>query len=89
MPILEPGVQAEEMIARLGEHLREEGRARSAFGLEIWMRADRHDPEAWAQKADYWRKLGADMIMLRPMYRMFDLRDQIDMLRAFKSAVAA
>jgi len=86
LPIFEPKDDAEALLATLDAHLRSAGRARPAFGLECWIRADRHDPDDWAKRAETYRRLGADMIMLRPMYRMLELDDQIDMLRAFKQA---
>jgi probable F420-dependent oxidoreductase len=87
LPIFEPHHDAEALVGELDRHLAAAGRSRSGFGLECWIRADRHDPDAWAERALAYAKLGADMIMLRPMYRLFDLDDQIDMLRAFKAAV--
>jgi hypothetical protein len=42
------------------------------------------DPARWAAAADGWRRLGADLVMLYPMYRIPDFADQIETLRRFK-----
>ena len=42
------------------------------------------DPQRWAAAADGWRRLGADMVMLYPMYRIPKFEDQIETLRRFK-----
>jgi hypothetical protein len=62
------------------KHNRDPGR----FGVEGWLRMNDADPQRWAAAADGWRKLGADMVMLYPMYRMPKLDDQIETLRRFK-----
>ena len=43
-----------------------------------------NDPQAWGSAADGWRRLGADFVMLYPMWRAPRLDDQIEMLRRFK-----
>ena len=47
------------------------------------------DPQRWAAAADGWRKLGAQMVMLYPMYRIPKFDDQIETLRRFKDVAAA
>jgi hypothetical protein len=42
------------------------------------------DPQAWAAAADGWRRLGADLVMLYPMYRITSVDDHIETLRRFK-----
>ena len=83
MPIMTPEV-AEPKIAMLREHMKAFGRDPASFGLEGWLRFDEVDPEAWAKSALGWKKLGAQMVMLYPMYRMARLDDQIETLRRFK-----
>ncbi|MBM3621469.1 MAG: LLM class F420-dependent oxidoreductase [Alphaproteobacteria bacterium] len=83
MPIMTPEV-AEPKIALLREHMKAFGRDPAGFGLEGWLRFDDADPEAWARSALGWKKLGAQMVMLYPMYRMARFDDQIDTLRRFK-----
>ena len=46
------------------------------------------DPQRWAAAADGWRKLGADMVMLYPMYRLPKFEDQIEILRRFKEVAS-
>jgi len=84
MPIIEPDAEAEAKLALLDEHLAAAGRKRAEFGLEGWLRMNEADPQRWAAAADGWRRLGADMVMLYPMYRMPKFDDQIETLRRFK-----
>ena len=86
MPILAPDELAEAKLALLRAELAAHGRAGEAFGLEAWLRVSEPDPQAWAAAADGWRRLGADMAMLYPMYRMRSFDEQIETLRRFKEA---
>jgi len=60
------------------------GRDPARFGIEGWLRMHDADPQRWAAAADGWRRLGADFVMLYPMYRMPTLEEQIETLRRFK-----
>ena len=84
MPIMAPDAQAERAVAALRQQLTSFGRDAARFGLEAWLRMHDPDPQAWAAAADAWRKLGADMVMLYPMYRIKGVDDHIAMLRRFK-----
>jgi probable F420-dependent oxidoreductase len=84
MPIIEPDAQAEEKLGSLREQLRSFGRDPAKFGIEGWLRTHDADPQRWAVAADGWRRLGADMVMLYPMYRIPSFDDQIETLRRFK-----
>jgi len=86
MPIMAPDEQAEAKLATLRGHLSAFGRDRSAFGLEAWLRMGEPDPQRWAAAADGWRRLGADMAMLYPMYRIASFDAQIETLRRFREA---
>jgi probable F420-dependent oxidoreductase len=83
MPILAPE-QAEPKLAVLREHLKSFGRDPAGFGLEGWLRMNEPDPELWAVAAQGWKRLGAEMVMLYPMYRMPKPDQQIETLRRFK-----
>jgi probable F420-dependent oxidoreductase len=85
MPIMPPE-EAGPKVAALREHLKAFGRNPSAFGLEGWLRMNEADPARWAAAVDGWRRLGADTVMLYPMYRIPDFADQIETLRRFKEA---
>ena len=87
MPIIQPDQQASEKLADLRGHLQEFGRDPSKFGLEAWLRMDSADPQNWAESADGWRRLGAQMVMLYPMYRMPTFDEQIRTLNHFKDTV--
>jgi probable F420-dependent oxidoreductase len=84
MPIIAPDAQAEQKLGVLREHLELHGRDPAKFGIEGWLRMHDPDPQRWAAAADGWRRLGADMVMLYPMYRILKFEDQIEILRRFK-----
>lgn len=87
MPIMAPDDQAAAKLAALRGHLQAFGRDPAAFGLEAWLRMSEPDPRQWKAAADGWRRLGAEMVMLYPMYRVATLDGQIDTLRRFKEVV--
>ena len=88
MPIIAPDETAEQKLALLREEMKKHGRDRARFGIEGWLRMHEADPQRWAAAADGWRKLGADMVMLYPMYRIPKFEDQIEMLRRFKDVAS-
>lgn len=88
MPIMPPD-EAGPKLALLRETLAAEGRDESAFGLEGWLRMSDADPQRWAAAADGWRKHGAQIVMLYPMYRIPKFDDQIETLRRFKEVAEA
>jgi probable F420-dependent oxidoreductase len=87
MPIMTPDAKGEQTLAGLREKLKSFGRDPAQFGIEGWLRMYENDPQHWAAAADGWRRLGADMVMLYPMYRVGGTDAQIEMLRRFKEAV--
>jgi probable F420-dependent oxidoreductase len=84
MPIMPPDVQAEQKLRTLREELKSFGRDPTKFGVEAWLRMSSPDTQGWAAAADGWRRLGADMVMLYPMYRITNGDDHIEILRRFK-----
>ena len=88
MPIMAPDEEAEAKLAALRGHLKEFGRDEASFGIEAWLRMYEPDPQRWAAAADGWRRFGADMAMLYPMFRMSTFDDQIETLRRFKEVAA-
>jgi len=84
MPIMAPDAQAEQKVALLREQVKSFGRDPATFGLEAWLRMHDPDPQAWAAAADGWRRLGAHMVMLYPMYRIRSLDEHIETLMRFK-----
>jgi len=88
MPIMAPDHEAEANLEQLRNHLSDCGRDPSAFGIEGWLRMDKADPDEWSVAAEGWRKLGADIVMLYPMYRIPNFDDQIETLRRFKEVVS-
>jgi probable F420-dependent oxidoreductase len=88
MPIMAPDDQAAAKLATLHGHLKAFGRDPAAFGLEAWLRMDAPDPQRWAAAAEAWRRFGAGIVMLYPMYRIATFDEQIESLRRFKEVVA-
>lgn len=88
MPIMAPDEEGEAKLAALRGHLKAFGRDQASFGIEAWLRMYEPDPQRWAAAADGWRRLGADMAMLYPMFRMPTFDDQIETLRRFKEVAA-
>jgi probable F420-dependent oxidoreductase len=84
MPIMPPDEKAEQKLALLRDEMRKHGREPGSLGVEGWLRMHDQDPQRWAAAADGWRKLGAQMVMLYPMYRLPKFADQIEILRRFK-----
>jgi probable F420-dependent oxidoreductase len=87
MPILSPEA-AEPKLAVLREHLKAFGRDPAKFGLEGWLRMETADPKLWVKAAEGWKRHGAKIVMLYPMYRMAKLDDQIATLRRVKEVLA-
>lgn len=85
MPILAPDAQAVQKLALLREEMRIHGRDPAKFGLEAWLRMNEPDPQRWGAAADGWRKLGADYVMLYPMFREPRFDGQIEILKRFRS----
>ena len=88
MPILAPEAEAEQKLALLREELSKHGRDASKFGLEGWLRMYDADAQRWGQAAEGWRRLGADYVMLYPMFRSAQLTDQIETLRRFREVAS-
>jgi probable F420-dependent oxidoreductase len=88
MPIAPPDAEMEQKLASLREQLKSHGRDPAKFGLEGWLRMREADPQRWGAAAEGWRKLGADMVMLYPMYRVETFDGQIEQLRQFKEVAA-
>jgi alkanesulfonate monooxygenase SsuD/methylene tetrahydromethanopterin reductase-like flavin-dependent oxidoreductase (luciferase family) len=88
MPIMAADAQAEQKLAALREHLKSFGRDPATFGIEGWLRVHSADPQGWASAADGWRRLGADMVMLYPMYRTWTFDGHIAALRQFKEVAS-
>jgi probable F420-dependent oxidoreductase len=87
MPIMPPDEEAAAKLAALRHHLRSFGRDPATFGLEAWLRTKEPDPQLWSAAAEGWRRLGAEVVMLYPSYRIASFDEQIQTLRRFKEVV--
>ncbi len=88
MPIMAPDAQAQQKLDLLREEIVKHGRDPARFGIEGWLRMQEADPQQWAAAADAWRKLGANYVMLYPMFRSPKFEDQIEILRRFKEVAS-
>lgn len=84
MPILAPDAVGEAKLGQLRDHLKAFGRDPASFGLEAWIRMNEPDTQQWGAAVQGWKRLGAQMVMLHPMYRMPTFEQQIETLRQFK-----
>ena len=84
MPILSPDDEGKAALEKLYAYLEEFGRKREGFGIEAWMRFSEDNPALWGATADEWRSMGADMVMLYPMWEVKGVDGQIEILRKFK-----
>ena len=84
MPILSPDDEGKATLEKMYAYLDEFGRKREGFGIEVWMRFSEDNPEFWGATADEWRSMGADMVMLYPMWEVKGVDGQIEILRKFK-----
>jgi probable F420-dependent oxidoreductase len=88
MPIMAADAQAEQKLGALKQQLKSFGRDPATLGIEAWLRMQSADPQDWAAAADGWRRLGADMVMLYPMYRISNFDGLVDTLRRFKEVAS-
>ena len=88
MPIMAPDEEAGRKLAMLREEIGNHGRDAAKFGIEGWLRMHEDDAQRWGAAADGWRRLGADFVMLYPMFRTPRLEDQIETLRRFKQVAS-
>ncbi len=85
MPIMAPDAAGEDKLGILRGHLKAFGRDPATFGLEGWLRFYEDDDQAWGRAAAAWQLLGAQMVMLYPMFRLADFAQQIRVLERFKA----
>jgi len=89
MPIMAPDAEAEQKLGLLRGEIRKHGRDQAKFGLEGWLRVNEADPQQWGEAAAGWRRLGADYVMLYPMYRVPNYEGQIATLQRFREVAGA
>ena len=76
---------AAKRVEQLRDEIRNQGRDPAKFCIEVWLRIHDPDPQQWSIAADGWRRLGADFVMLYPMFRLPKFEQQIETLRRFKA----
>jgi probable F420-dependent oxidoreductase len=85
MPIMTPA-DAEPKLEALRGQLRAFGRDPAKFGIEGWLRMPEMKPDLWAAAAKGWKKLGAQIVMLYPTFRVPTFDGHLDILQKFKQA---
>jgi probable F420-dependent oxidoreductase len=87
MPIMQAGDEAKQKLDMLQKHLEAEGRDPAKFGIEAWLRMYEPDPQQWSAAVEGWRRLGAERVMIYPMYAIDGVDKQIETLRIIKDVV--
>ena len=83
-----PDDRARDIISRLRDYARREGRDPDELGIEAWVAVRSGPAEQWAGDAAAWKELGATHISVNTMRAGFSsTQDHIDALRRFKEAV--
>ena len=85
-----PDALGQENFERLHSYIIEAGRDPSEVGVEPRISVSEGDPDAWAQEASAWRKLGASHLSVNTMGAGFSSpQDHIDAIERFKQTVDA
>ncbi len=83
-----PDELGRENLEKLRAYIREAGRAPSEIGVEPRISVSHGDPDAWAEEASAWKKLGATHLSVNTMGAGFSsLQNHIDVIERFKQAV--
>ena len=83
-----PGELGRENLEKLRAYIREAGRAPSEIGIEPRISVSHGDPDAWAEEASAWKKLGATHLSVNTMGAGFSsLQNHIDVIERCKQVV--
>ena len=83
-----PDELGRENLEKLRAYIREAGKAPSEIGVEPRISVSHGDPDAWAEEASAWKKLGATHLSVNTMGAGFSsLQNHIDVIERFKQAV--
>lgn len=83
-----PDELGRENLEKLHAYIREAGRAPSEIGVEPRISVSHGDPDAWAEEASAWKKLGVTHLSVDTMGAGFSsLQNHIDVIERFKQAV--
>lgn len=78
-----------ELMDRLWEYVRQEGRDPASIGIEAWISVANKQPDQWVREAEAWKELGATHISVGTMKAGYATVDgHIDAIRLFKEALA-
>ena len=83
-----PDELGRENFEKLRSYIEEAGRDPSEVGIEPRISVNQGDPDAWAQEAAAWKKLGATHLSVNTMGAGFSTpKDHIDAIERFKQAI--
>ncbi|MEZ4711132.1 MAG: LLM class F420-dependent oxidoreductase [Caldilineaceae bacterium] len=75
----------ETVVAQLRTYLAEANRDETAFGIDVWISANRAGPEAWPELIQRWRNLGATHIGINTMDAGYaNVEQHLETVRRFK-----
>jgi len=87
-PQFQPGDEAQQILGRVRDYIKEAGRAASAVGIEGRFTHSIGGPAEWAQRAREWRDLGATHLSVNTMGSGLSPREHIDAIVKMKPALA-
>ncbi|MCC7354724.1 MAG: LLM class F420-dependent oxidoreductase [Anaerolineae bacterium] len=87
-PQFQPGPQAEEVVSRLRQYLREAGRDQATFGIDGRIPLGTDGPPEWVARARAWQALGATHLAVNTMgIGLKSPAAHIEAIRRFKEAI--
>jgi probable F420-dependent oxidoreductase len=87
-PQFQPGPQAEAMVGRLRQYLREAGRDPATFGIDGRLPLGTDGPAEWVARAQAWQVLGATHLAVNTMgIGLASPAAHIEAIRRFKEAI--
>ena len=84
IPISPPDDAARTMVGTLRGMLEDEGRSPEDFGIEAWLRVRTRDESEWSSAIEGWRRLGATLLTIYPLYDVASIDEHIEVLRRFR-----
>jgi len=88
-PLFPADDSGRELMDRLWEYVRQEGRDPASIGIETWISVADKQADQWIQEVDAWEKLGATHISVNTMNAGHATIDgHIDAIRLFKEMLA-
>lgn len=88
-PRLDPGDEAEQLIAVFRDAAADAGRDPTTLGMDATIHLGDRGPQEWAKTVEDWRRLGATHGTVRTMYSGFEGIDKhLEALRSFRETLS-